>query len=141
MDRIGGGILEIFTYKLHDVFFISQRSTLHGSILRIDIDNKDTGLEYAIPESNPFVGEANVRPEIYAYGLRNAWRCSVDRGEGRNGEGGGRVFCGDVGQGKYEEVDIIESGGNYGWRAFEGYSCFDRTLCNAESGKRSWLSA
>ena len=51
-----------------------------GSVLRIDVDNKDPGKEYAVPPTNPFVGISNVRPEIWAYGLRNPWRCSVDRG-------------------------------------------------------------
>lgn len=109
------------------------RSTLLGSVLRIDVDNEDQGLEYAIPADNPFIGVAGVRPEVYAYGLRNPWRCSVDRGERRTGEGKGRIFCGDVGQSKYEEVDIIERGGNYGWKAFEGYSCYDRNLCSSQA--------
>ena len=101
------------------------RSTLLGSILRINVDS----LPYTIPEDNPFVNNSQWRPEIYAYGLRNPWRCSLDRGDSR-GRGKGRLFCGDVGQNRYEEIDIIVKGGNYGWRAFEGNECFDRNLCN-----------
>ncbi len=111
------------------------RSTILGSVLRIDVDGKDQGLEYAIPEDNPFVGEVGVRPELYAYGLRNPWRCSIDRGERRTRKGKGRIFCGDVGQSNYEEVDIVEKGGNYGWKAFEGHSCYDGRLCNSNSRK------
>ena len=107
------------------------------------MDGKDTGKEYAIPADNPFVGVPNVRPEIYAYGLRNPWRCSIDRGDRETGEGRGRIFCGDVGQGEFEEVDLIEKGGNYGWRAFEGNSCFDSGLCGSPVGKQelvcSWF--
>lgn len=56
------------------------------------------------------------------------WRCSIDRGD-KNGNGKGRFFCGDVGQNKYEEIDLIEKGGNYGWRAYEAYECFDKDQC------------
>ena len=101
-------------------------STLHGSILRVDVSN--TSVPYSIPPDNPFADGVGGRPEIYAYGLRNPWRCSVDRGDA-NGVGAGRIFCGDVGQGRFEEIDIIEKGGNYGWRAYEGFACYDRRLC------------
>ena len=57
----------------------------------------------------------------------------MDIGDRVTGEGRGRIFCGDVGQNQYEEVDIIVSGGNYGWRAYEGNSCFVSSLCNDES--------
>ena len=110
------------------------RQTWLGSILRIDVDNYSADTAYSIPPDNPFVNESNSKPEIYAYGLRNPWRCSVDRGDRITGEGRGRVFCGDVGQNRFEEVDIIESGGNYGWRAYEGNTCFDRKLCSEDAG-------
>jgi glucose/arabinose dehydrogenase len=91
----------------------------HGKMLRIDVDQTAGGI-YGIPDDNPFVGqEATALPEIWAYGLRNPWRCSFDMG-GDNG-----LFCGDVQQNSYEEVSIIEEGGNYGWRAMEATHCFD----------------
>ena len=94
--------------------------------------NTDDERPYKIPPDNPFVNMTGVRPEIYAYGARNMWRCSIDRGDKTTGEGRGRMFCGDVGQNRFEEIDIITKGGNYGWRAYEGFSCFDTSLCNGK---------
>ena len=112
------------------------RQTLYGSILRIDVDSSPPdGLSYAIPPDNPFANHSTFRREIFAYGLRNPWRCSVDRGDTVSGEGRGRLFCGDVGQGAFEEIDIIEKGGNYGWRAYEGHRCFDDDLCDSDSSE------
>lgn len=90
-------------------------NTLLGKILRIDIHKEKP---YGIPADNPFVGKSNHRGEIYAYGLRNPWRFSFDNLNGK-------LFCGDVGQNKYEEINIIEKGGNYGWRIMEGFHCFN----------------
>nr|XP_043887357.1 HHIP-like protein 1 [Solea senegalensis] len=112
----------------------SQNKSTHlGKALRIDVDNNDDGAPYSIPSDNPFLGEKDAKPEIYAYGVRNMWRCSIDRGDTATGRGRGRMFCGDVGQNKYEEVDLIVKGGNYGWRAKEGFSCYDRKLCQNSS--------
>lgn len=86
-----------------------------GKILRIDIDN---GTPYSVPQDNPFVAK-NAKPEIWAYGLRNPWRISFDRGGERE------FFAADVGQDGFEEVDIIKKGGNYGWRIKEGLHCFN----------------
>ncbi|XP_073351097.1 HHIP-like protein 1 [Pagrus major] len=110
-----------------------NKSTLLGKALRVDIDDNDEGPPYSIPSDNPFLSEKEARPEIYAYGVRNMWRCSIDRGDPLTGRGRGRMLCGDVGQNKYEEVDLIVKGGNYGWRAKEGFSCYDRKLCQNSS--------
>ncbi|NQW26254.1 MAG: DNRLRE domain-containing protein, partial [Cryomorphaceae bacterium] len=93
-----------------------------GKILRIDpLGTSAPGGQYSIPASNPFAAAGDgARDEIFAYGLRNPWRLSFDRLTGQ-------LFCGDVGQGDVEEIDIIESGKNYGWRRFEGASDFDAT--------------
>lgn len=109
------------------------RSALLGKVLRIDVDDNEKGPLYRIPPDNPFIHEQGVRPEVYAFGVRNMWRCSVDRGDPATKEGQGRIFCGDVGQNKFEEVDIIEKGRNYGWRAKEGFSCFDKKMCSNSS--------
>jgi glucose/arabinose dehydrogenase len=105
------------------------RDSLLGSILRIDINTDDTKTPYKIPPDNPFIYDYKARPEVYAYGVRNMWRCSIDRGEKTTKRGRGRFFCGDVGQYDYEEIDLIVKGGNYGWRAYEGFSCYDDAQC------------
>ncbi len=96
-----------------------DRTNLLGSIIRIDVNgNNSANGQYGIPADNPFVNAGGgVRPEIYAYGLRNTWRFSFDDRPG----GTNRLFAADVGQGSYEEINIIQSGGNYGWRNREGF--------------------
>ena len=94
-------------------------SNLLGKVLRIDVDKKDEGLEYGIPSDNPFVGKDGARGEIFAYGFRNPWRMTFDTG------GNNSLFVADVQQNSYEEIDIVTSGGNYGWRVLEGTHCFD----------------
>lgn len=88
---------------------------LHGKMLRIDVDG---GRPYAIPKDNPFVGNSDALPEIWAYGLRNPWRCSFDTADGA-------LICGDVQQNSYEEVSVITKGANLGWRRMEADKCFD----------------
>ena len=98
--------------------------TLLGNILRIDIDLSQNGNEYAIPGSNPFVdNNEGYREEIFAYGLRNPWRFSFDSETGT-------LLAGDVGQNQYEEIDIIENGGNYGWNIMEGEHCYNASSCD-----------
>lgn len=88
--------------------------TLLGKMLRFDVSKPD-----GIPVDNPFVGRKDAEPAIWAYGLRNPWRCSFDMGGDKS------LYCGDVGQNSYEEIDMISKGGNYGWRRMEGDHCFD----------------
>ncbi len=90
-------------------------SMLLGKILRIDIDS---GSPYGIPGSNPLVGSKGAREEIWAYGFRNPWRASFDPPSGR-------LFVGDVGQGTWEEVDVVEKSKNYGWDIMEAESCHE----------------
>uniref|UniRef100_A0A8C4YJL1 SRCR domain-containing protein n=1 Tax=Gopherus evgoodei TaxID=1825980 RepID=A0A8C4YJL1_9SAUR len=112
-----------------------NKSSLLGKVLRIDVEPGPDDPPHRIPPDNPFVEEPGARPEVYAYGVRNMWRCSLDRGDPTSGAGRGRIFCGDVGQNKYEEVDVIVPGANYGWRAKEGFACYDQALCtNASLG-------
>ncbi|MBC7237864.1 MAG: PQQ-dependent sugar dehydrogenase, partial [Chloroflexi bacterium] len=90
-------------------------STLLGSILRIDVDGEEP---YGIPGDNPFVGREG-RDEIYAYGFRNPYRISFDVGGQRE------FWVSDVGQNRWEEVNLVDKGGNYGWNLKEGTYCFD----------------
>ena len=101
-------------------------TTLLGSMLRIDVNNIDTGLQYSIPSDNPtWTGTSGARREIWSYGLRNPWRFSFDPLDGV-------LYAGDVGQSKVEEIDIIKKGLNYGWRVVEGDICNPTfgTTCN-----------
>lgn len=93
--------------------------SLLGSLLRIDVDNKDEGLEYAIPKDNPFVNadKKMACKEIWAYGFRNIWRHSFDRKTGT-------CWAADVGQNIWEEINIVQRGGNYGWNLREGQHSF-----------------
>jgi glucose/arabinose dehydrogenase len=89
-----------------------------GKMLRIDVDSPpDPGLPYAIPTDNPFANGGGL-PEIWAYGFRNPWRFSFDPPSGR-------MFVADVGQNRYEEVDLGQKGANYGWNIMEGMHCFN----------------
>lgn len=101
--------------------------TLLGKILRLDVNNGDP---YGVPETNPFVGADNARPEIWSYGWRNPWRFSFDRATAD-------MYIADVGQNQYEEVNFepagAAGGGNYGWRIMEGLYCFISEGCDPES--------
>ena len=102
-----------------------NKSALLGKILRIDVNKQANGKQYSIPADNPFAhNKSGFREEIYAYGMRNPWRFSFDAKNGR-------LWAGDVGQNSYEEIDIIEKGGNYGWNSMEGIHCFEpKNGCN-----------
>ena len=94
-----------------------NKATLLGSILRIDVSAASNSEKYRIPSDNPFVGVAGTREEIWAYGLRNPWRWSFDQTTGL-------MWAADVGHVRWEEIDIIEKGSNYGWNIVEGRQCF-----------------
>lgn len=106
-----------------------NRNVLLGKILRIDVNPASTAA-YTVPPSNPFIGQANIRSEIWAYGLRNPWRFSFDRV-------GHVLYIGDVGQNSKEEVNAVPSTQaevNYGWRIMEGTDCFSPMLLCNKSG-------
>jgi putative heme-binding domain-containing protein len=90
---------------------------LLGKMLRIDVDHHDGPRPYSIPHDNPFIGRSGFRPEIWAWGFREPWRFSFDPVTGD-------LWVGDVGQDRYEEVDIVRRGENYGWNVFEGLEPF-----------------
>jgi glucose/arabinose dehydrogenase len=97
---------------------------LLGSILRIDVDNPTDSLAYGIPPNNPFVGnDQGYREEIFVYGFRNPWRFNIDQVTGK-------IWAGDVGLDSWEEIDIVESGKNYGWSQTEGFECRSGVNCD-----------
>src|SRR5262249_45073491 len=96
--------------------------TLLAKMLRIDVDHGDP---YSIPKDNPFVGKQGMNGEIWAYGLRNPWRFCFDSKQKL-------IYIADVGQNKWEEVDITASdsaGLNYGWNVMEGKHCYGHPDC------------
>jgi glucose/arabinose dehydrogenase len=88
-------------------------SKLMAKVLRLDVDHPEAGKPYSVPKDNPFVGQKNVRPETWAYGLRNPWRMTAD-------EKTGRLWVGNNGQDLWEQAYLIEKGANYGWSVVEG---------------------
>jgi len=107
-DAVGGGNGQDVT------------ENLLGSVLRIDVDDRTGDRPYGIPEDNPLVGDRGL-DEQYAWGFRNPWRFSFGPD--------GRLFVADVGQSDFEEVNIVENGGNYGWNVKEGQDCFQTEAC------------
>jgi len=101
-----------------------SREALLGKMLRIDVDGEEP---YGVPEDNPFFRDVETRPEIWALGMRNPWRFSVDRATGD-------LWIGDVGQGDWEEIDVIPygvGGLNLGWNLMEGDACSGASPCGA----------
>jgi glucose/arabinose dehydrogenase len=101
-----------------------------GKILRLDVDTPNGAIVYSSPSTNPFFGPTAGLDEIYAFGMRNPWRFSFDRSTAQ-------LLVGDVGQSAREEIDIVTSGGNYGWRVMEGSICnpaFNGGVCTPPPG-------
>ncbi len=120
---IGDGGWDVVTPDVHNNG--QNREVLLGKILRIDVNRKDPGLEYGIPTDNPYVTDANpnVRREIYAYGARNPFRMTRDRVTGE-------IYIADVGLDKFEKVNLLRKGANYGWKLQEYTYCFKPGTCN-----------
>jgi glucose/arabinose dehydrogenase len=115
----------------------ANRRTFWGKMLRLDVNqNVNTAPFYGIPATNPYTAASDpsdlIPDEIWAYGLRNPWRISFDRGTGD-------LFIGDVGQGSREEIDFQPAGSaggeDYGWRIMEGSLCFNPSAGCDQSGK------
>ncbi|MDD1678430.1 MAG: PQQ-dependent sugar dehydrogenase [Methanomicrobiales archaeon] len=90
-----------------------------GKIIRIDVDNPSAGQTYGIPADNPFVGNPNALPEIFAYGFRNPAYAAFDSGDNHH------LFVWMAGQRIFESTFIVLKGGDYGWNIREGTHCFD----------------
>ncbi len=86
---------------------------LLAKVLRIDVDHPDKGKTYSVPKDNPFVGKKGMRPETWAFGLRNPWRLSVDPLTGD-------IWVGNNGQDLWEQIYRVRKGDNYGWSVYEG---------------------
>jgi len=98
-------------------------SKLTAKVLRIDVDHPSGGKAYSVPADNPFVKRPEVRPETWAYGLRNPWRITTDRQTGQ-------IWLGENGQDLWELARLVVRGANYGWSVYEGSHPFNlkRTL-------------
>jgi glucose/arabinose dehydrogenase len=88
-------------------------ASLLSKVLRLDVDGAPAGQPYRVPPDNPFVGNDTVRPETWAYGLRNPWRITNDPESGQ-------IWVGQNGQDLREYAHLLERGANYGWSEYEG---------------------
>jgi len=104
-----------------------NKHSLLGKLLRLDVSGASG---YAIPTDNPFRTDTSAAPEVWSYGLRNPWRFSFDR---TNGD----LYIGDVGENRYEEVDVSPTavqrgrGANFGWNTMEGKHCYPSDPCTS----------
>lgn len=99
----------------HDPYRLAQNPwSLHGKILRMDVNQRTGALPYGIPPENPFANDQLARSEIWALGLRNPWGLHFDPVTRE-------LWCADVGQDFWEEINVITAGGNYGWSDRDGY--------------------
>ncbi|MDK2988620.1 MAG: hypothetical protein PWR16_149 [Methanoculleus sp.] len=126
----GGGAGDSGTGHTPETGNAQDPANIYGSVLRIDVDDisagnvpenatraTGAGVLYGVPADNPFVANASIPPEIYAYGFRNPAFISFDAE--------GNLYVADAGQDLFEEVSLVTGGGNYGWRLREGTHCFD----------------
>ena len=103
--------------KKNDELRLAQNlASLNGKIMRIDVNSREYISAYGIPDDNPYANGVNALPQIWASGIRNPWGLHFDEK--------GRLWCADVGQDLYEEIDWIVKGGNYGWSYREGAHAF-----------------
>ncbi|RYD24605.1 MAG: hypothetical protein EOP87_25815, partial [Verrucomicrobiaceae bacterium] len=117
---IGDGGLRDDPYRLSQNLW-----SLHGKILRLDVDKRSAGLGYGIPTDNPFADKQEVRGEIWASGFRNPWGMAFDAVSGA-------LWCADVGQDKWEEINLVKKGGNYGWSERDGPERFEPRAATAQ---------
>ena len=115
--------------KRNDELRLAQNlASLNGKIMRIDVNSREYHGAYGIPADNPYVDGVNALPQIYASGIRNPWGLHFDEK--------GRFWCADVGQDLYEEINLIEKGGNYGWSFREGAHPFALRTDAAPEGSK-----
>ncbi len=126
IDEAGGHLLDDLAFGNDGYLYLSKGdsaqsfdanldgTTIHGSVIRIDVEDISGNGRYSIPSDNPFVGNSEGKiEEIFAYGFRNPWRISFDPATGL-------LYVADVGQDDIEEINIVQAGGNYGWNDKEG---------------------
>jgi glucose/arabinose dehydrogenase len=106
--------------------------SLSGKLLRINVDSHCGRIHYCIPSNNPYARSSTVSHEIFDFGLRNAWRASVDRADGT-------LWLGDVGQDVYEEIDHVSTRGgkDFGWSCKEGNATYNSNRCTINGRSRS----